>query len=64
MPGVYTLLTGTSPELILALLICLFACFDTVLSLCGPGYPGTYSVDKPGLEFTEVHLSLLPDCWE
>jgi hypothetical protein len=25
---------------------------------------GTHSVDQPGLELTEIHLPLPPECWD
>ena len=32
--------------------------------LCNPGYPGTHSVDQAGLELTDIHLPLPPECWD
>ena len=32
--------------------------------MCGPGCPGTHSVDQAGLELTEIHLPLPPECWD
>ena len=29
-----------------------------------PGCPRTRSVDQAGLEFTEIHLPLPPECWD
>ena len=34
------------------------------VSLCGPGCPGTLSVDQAGLQPTEIHLPLLPKYWD
>ncbi|EGW06838.1 hypothetical protein I79_013337 [Cricetulus griseus] len=33
-----------------------------MVSLCGPGYPGTQSVDQAGLN-TEIYLPLSPQGW-
>jgi hypothetical protein len=36
--------------------------FQDRVSLCSPGCPGTHSVDQAGLELTEIHLPLPPEC--
>lgn len=36
--------------------------FRDKVSLCGPDWPETWSVDRASLELTEVHLLLLPKC--
>lgn len=33
-------------------------------SLVNPGWPGIPCVDQSGLEFTEIHLLLPPQCWD
>ena len=33
-------------------------------SLCSPGQAGTHFVDQAGLEFSEIHLPLPPECWD
>jgi hypothetical protein len=33
-------------------------------SLCNPDCPETDSVGQVGLELTEIHLSLRPECWD
>jgi hypothetical protein len=30
--------------------------------VCSPGCPGSQSVDQTGLELTEIHLPLPPEC--
>ena len=39
-------------------------CFQDRGSPCSPGCPGIYSVDQAGLELIEIHLPLLPKCWD
>ena len=36
--------------------------FPDRVSLCSPDYSGTLCVDQAGLEITEIHQSLPPDC--
>ena len=43
--------------------VCLFVFQDRV-SLSSPGSPGISCVDQTGLELTEIHLPLPPECWE
>jgi hypothetical protein len=42
----------------------LFVFQDKAFSLCDPGSPRTYSVDQAGLEPTEIHLPMCPECWD
>jgi hypothetical protein len=42
---------------------CLFYFWDKVLQ-CSPAYYGTPHVDQAGLIFVEIHLLLLPECWD
>jgi hypothetical protein len=37
--------------------------FEMGCTFCSPGCPGTHSVVQAGLELTEIHLPLLPECW-
>jgi hypothetical protein len=34
------------------------------IALCSPGCPRTCSVEKTGLELTEIHQTLPPECWD
>jgi hypothetical protein len=38
--------------------------FQDRVSLCSPGCPGTHFIDQAGLEFTEINLTLAPECWD
>jgi hypothetical protein len=38
--------------------------FQDRVSLCRPGCPGTFPVDQPGLQLTEIHLPLPQECWD
>jgi hypothetical protein len=40
----------------------LFFSFQNRVSLCSPSCPGTCFVDQAGLELTEIHLPLPPEC--
>ena len=44
--------------------LCIFFFFlnKTDISLCSLGCPGAHYVDQAGLELTEIHLSLPPEC--
>jgi hypothetical protein len=37
---------------------------DVLRHICGSGCPRTHSVDHSGLKLTEIHLGLLPECWD
>jgi hypothetical protein len=37
---------------------------DCWVSLGSSGCPGTHFVDQAGLELTEIHLPLPPECWD
>jgi hypothetical protein len=41
-----------------------FIIFFEKVSPHSPGSPGTHSVDQAGLELTETHLPLPPECWD
>jgi hypothetical protein len=41
----------------------LFASQDRI-SLCSLGCPGSSFIDQAGLELTEIHLPLPPECWD
>uniref|UniRef100_A0A8C8ULV3 Uncharacterized protein n=1 Tax=Peromyscus maniculatus bairdii TaxID=230844 RepID=A0A8C8ULV3_PERMB len=42
---------------------CLFVLvFRDRVSLCSSGYPGSHFVNQAGLELTEIHLPLPPNC--
>jgi hypothetical protein len=45
----------------IVLFVCLFVCLNR-LYLCISGCPGTYCVDKAGLELTEIFLPPPPEC--
>ena len=45
---------GVLPEVLSFRLLLLLFCFFRMVSLCGPGYPGTSSVDQVALELTEI----------
>ena len=36
--------------------------FFKTRTLCSTGCPGTHYVDQAGLELTEIHLPLPPEC--
>ena len=43
----------------------LFGLFETGFFLYNSsGHPGNHSVHQAGLELTEIHLPLPPDCWD
>ena len=44
------------------LLFFVFCLFFKTGFLCSPGSPRTHSVDQAGLELTELHLPLPPEC--
>jgi hypothetical protein len=45
---------------VVVVFVCLFVCF-----LCNSsGCLGNHSVHQAGLELTEIHLPLPPDCWD
>lgn len=52
----------------LKLCVCLFAwdfwiCFfGGRAPLCSPRYSETHSIDEAGLELTDIHMILLPEC--
>lgn len=53
--GQVSSLTGT-------LFVCWF--FLVMVSWCRPGCPGTHYIGRSGLKLTEIHLLLLPKCWD
>ena len=44
-------------------LLCFYT-WDRVSLYNSPGCPRTCSVDQTGLELTETHLPLVPECWD
>lgn len=54
---------GDRANLAISLALCLLV-FIVMVSRCRPGCPGTHYIGRSGLKLTEIHLLLLPKCWE
>jgi hypothetical protein len=65
-------LCATMPSLKPSFFVCLFMDFCCLFLFCfvlrqgffSAVWPGTHSVDQAGLNLTEIHLPLPPECWD
>jgi hypothetical protein len=57
-------LIGESTTVVLLNEHIFFLFFQTRVSLCSPGCPGTHCVEQAGLELIEMQLLLPPEHWD